>query len=136
MAVLADAKTVGAPFEGNSELVRVTYDFANDTGATADYTVLTAESACIVECEYLIVETEVDSAMDGTVLDLGKAAGGTQFFSNLAEAALGADAINAPTAENRFVELTAGELIVLGIETEAATAGKFHMVFRIHKKPF
>lgn len=136
MAVLNDAKTVGAPFENDSYQVRVVYDFAADTGAIADYDVLTADGACIVECKYLIVETEVDSAADGTVLDLGKNAGGTEFFSDLAEGSLAAEAINAPTAENRFVELTNGEKIVLGIETEAATSGKFHMVFEVRKKPY
>lgn len=133
---LANKKIVGAPFENDTDLVRVTYDFAADGGATGDYDVLEADGSCIVELEYLIVETEVDSAGDACVLDLGKGDGGTGYFSDLAEGSLAADAINAPTAENRFIELTDGEKIVLGVEGEAATAGKFHMVFRIHKKPF
>lgn len=133
---LTTKKYIGSQFENGSELVKVTYDFAVEGGAIGDYDVLEASSKCVVECLYLHVETEVDSAMDGTVLDLGKGDGGTEFFSDLAETSLGAEAINAPTAENRFVELTAGEKIVLGIETEAATAGKFHMVFRILDKSF
>lgn len=136
MATLSDAKTIGAPFENDHVDVNVTYDFSVDGGSIADYTVLTANGACVVEYLYMIVETEVDSAADGTVLDLGKGAGGTEWHSNLAEGSLAAEAINAPTAENRFIELTNGELIVLGLETEAATAGKLHMHFRVYKKDF
>jgi len=136
MAVLADKKVVGGQFENGTSIVKVIYDFANDTGAVADYDVLVAEGKCIVECLYLHVETEVDSAADGTVLDLGKGAGGAQFFSDLAESALGAEAINHPVYASKMVELTAGEKIVLGIETEAATSGKFHMVFEIRNKSF
>lgn len=133
---LVDKKLVGQVFENDSELVKVTYDFASDGGATGDYDVLEAQGPVMVECLALHVETEVDSSGDGTVLDLGKGDGGTGFFSDLAEGNLGAEAINAPTAENRFVELTSGEKVVLGIEGEAATQGKLHMLFRVYKKLF
>lgn len=133
---LKDKKIVGAPFSNASELVAVTYDFAEDGGAIADYDVLEASGSCVVELLYLHVETAVTSS-DALVLDLGKGDGGTGYFSDLAITAVdGIEDIVAPTAENRFVELTDGEKIVLGIEAFAATAGKFHMVFRILKKQF
>ena len=132
---LVAKKTIGAPFANSSELIEIIYDFSVDGGLVGDYDVLEADGACIVECKYLIVETAVTSG-GSLVADLGKADGGTEYFSDLAVAALTLESIHAPTAENRFVELTNGEKIVFGIEAAAATAGKIHMVFEVRKKPY
>lgn len=132
MAVLADKKTVGAGFSNAGELVKVKYDFSVDGGSVADYDVLEASSAVIVEHLYTDVEAAVTTATD-LDLDLGKGAGGAEFHSDVAPAALTLDAI-IPGGSTRCVELAAGEKIVMGIETGAATAGKLEFVFMVYKR--
>lgn len=133
---LKNVKTVGAPFSNAAELVEVQYDFAKDGGAVGSYDALIADGACMIEFLYLHVETGVTSE-DALTLDLGKGDGGDEYFDGLAITAIAdPEDIVAPTAENRFVELTNGEKIVMGIVAHAATAGKFHMVFRVYKKQF
>lgn len=133
MAALADAKTVAAPFGNASELVKVTYDFSVDGGATADYDVLTADGSVIVEFVHADVETALTSG-GSLVVDLGKGAGGTQFWSDQAVATLALDAVLASDTVERFVELADGEKIVMGFEAETALTGKMHMVFRTYKR--
>jgi hypothetical protein len=134
MAALSDKKVVGAPFGNAVELVRVEYNFANDTGAIADYDVMEADGNIVVRLEYMKGIVLCDSAADGTVMDLGKGAGGTEFKSDVAEATLAADALVLSDTANIAVELTDGEKIVLGIETEALTSGQFEMVFSVYAK--
>lgn len=134
MAVLDNKKIVGGGFENEMQLVKVTYDFAVDGGSVADYDVLEADGACIVEFKFLEVETAATSG-GSLVIDLGKAAGGTEFKSDLAVASVTADAVIGPdTAESKYVELADGEKIVMGFEAAAATAGKFHMVFAVYPR--
>lgn len=134
MAVLSDHKTVGASFGNASELVKVTYDFSVDGGAIADFDVLTADGNVLVEFFNADVETAVTSS--GAVLfDLGKGAGGLDFWSDVVKATLALDA-QVPSANvGRFVELSDGEKIVMGVEAFAVTAGKFHMMFRVYARP-
>lgn len=133
MAVLNDHKTVGAGFRNSGELHRVVYDFANDTGAVADYDVITADGSMLVELVNIDVKTAVTSG-GALVMDLGKAAGGTEFKSDLAVASATLDAqIGADTA-GTIVELADGEKIVLGLEVAAATAGKMEMLFRVYSR--
>lgn len=131
MATLVDAKTVGTVFPNAGELVRVKYDFSVDGGAIADYDVLIADSAVIVEHKWTLGIENLTSA-DAIAIDLGKGAGGVEFHSDVLKAALEADDII--TGSAKVVELTAGEKIVLGIEAFAATAGKFEMAFMVYKK--
>ena len=134
MANLADRKTVGEGFRNAAELVRVTYDFDADGGSIADYTVLTADSDCVVEFSHADVKTAVTSG-GSLVADLGKGAGGTQFWSNKAVADLTLDAILGPgAAESNKVELASGETIQLGLEAAAATAGKVEFVFKVYAR--
>lgn len=132
MAVLADKKTVGAPFSNVGEIVRVVYDFSVDTGAVADYDVLVADGSVTVEHVYTNVQSAVTSG-GSLVLDLGKGAGGVEFHSDVAPAALTLDAQIAG-GSTRFVELSDGEKIVMGIEAAAATAGKVEFVFRVYSR--
>ena len=134
MAVLADHKTVGAPFSNVAgELVRIEYDFANDGGTVADYDVLTADGAMIVELINVDVKTAATSG-GSLVVDLGKAAGGTEFWSDKAVAAITLDAQIPPDSPSQMVELADGEKIVLGLEAAAATAGKFQMMFKVYAR--
>lgn len=133
MAVLADHKTIGASFGNASQLVRVTYDFAADTGAIADYDVITADGAMLVEYICTDVETALTCATDFDI-DLGKTAGGVEWWSDNAKAVYAIDAqVNQATA-GTILELADGEKIVLGVETAAITAGKMHMLFRVYAR--
>lgn len=129
MAVLADAKIAGGGFTNAKEIVRVVYDFAEDTGAVADYDVLTADSKCVAKLLHMTVKTAVTSG-GSLVLDLGKGAGGTEFFSDKAVAALTLDSVHVTSAPAAVV-LASGDKIVMGIEAAAATAGKVEMVFEL-----
>lgn len=133
MAVLKDAKTVSAPFSNSMELVKVTYDFAEDGGSIADYDVIVASGSMIVGFLYAEVEAALTSS-GAMVVDLGKGAGGTQLWSDQAVATLALDAVLGPDGVERFVELTDGEKIVMGVEAFAATAGKMHLVFQVFRR--
>jgi hypothetical protein len=135
MAALADRKYVGAQFAKDFEIVRVVYDFAEDTGAQADLDVLEASGSCVVKLLHAHVKTAVTSG-GSLVLDLGKGAGGTEFWSNKAVANLTLDSMHAVDAigGTAGVELDAGEKVVLGIEVADATAGKIEMVFAVMAK--
>lgn len=134
MAILADKRIEGAGFRNAAKYVRVVYDFAKDTGAVADYDVIVADGACLVELVNIDVKTAI-TATATSVLDLGKNVGGVEFKSNLDVAAgIAIDTqIGADTA-GLFVELADGEKIVMGIETAAITAGKFEMMFRVYSR--
>lgn len=134
MAVLDAHKTIGAPFGNASELMVVSYDFSADGGSVADYDVFTASGSVLVELVNVDVETAVTSG-GSLVVDLGKGAGGTEFWSDKAVAALAIDSQHKADTVGLFVELADGEKIVLGFEAAAATAGKFHMMFRLYKRP-
>lgn len=136
MASLRNKKSISSPPGNGQELVKVTYDFAYDTGAQADYDVLenTGQDGVIVEHVMTIGETTCAGV--NCNLDLGKAAGGTEFQSDFDGPTITADYIMLSSTANTKVELTNGEKIVLGIETADLTAGKFHMYFRIYKKPY
>lgn len=131
MAVLKDKKVAGPGFTNAVEVVRVEYDFAKDTGAVADYDVLEADAACVVTLKHMLVKTAVTSG-GALVVDLGKEAGGTEFFSDKAVGALTLNSVHMPAAP-AGVYLADGGKIVLGLEAAAATAGKLEMVFEIVK---
>jgi hypothetical protein len=133
MAVLADKKTIAAPFANASELVRVTYDFDVDGGAIADYDVLEADGNLLVELVNADVKTAVTSA-DAILFDIGKGAGGVEFWSDVVKGTLTLDAQVASENACKIVELADGEKIVMGIEAFAATAGKITFTFRVYAR--
>jgi hypothetical protein len=133
MAVLADKKVVGAPFGNASEIVRVTYDFAVDGGAVADYDVLEADSNILVQLVTADVKTAVTSA-DAILFDLGKGAGGGEFWTDVVKGTLLLDAQVVSEVAGAVVELADGEKIVMGIEAFAATAGKITFTFLVYAR--
>ena len=69
------------------------------------------------------------------VADLGKGAGGTEFWSDVGKATLALDAQVGPdSVVTKMVELADGETIQLGIEAAAATAGIIHFMFKVYKR--
>lgn len=132
MAVLDDKKTLQGGFSNAGEYVRVVYDFDEDGGSVDDYELIEAQGDMVVELAYADVQTAVTSG-GSLVMDLGKGAGGTEFFSDKAVAALTLDSLHKADAE-AAVELASGEKIIMGIETAAATAGKIEFVFRVFRR--
>lgn len=133
MAVLVGKKKIGPEFSNAQEIVKVIYDFAADTGAVADYDVLEAAGPVLVKLAGVFVETAVTSG-GSLVVDLGKGAGGTDFWSDKAVAALTVNSVHGvDSAADKAVYLASGEKIVLGLEVAAATAGKVHFIFEVMK---
>lgn len=133
MAALSDAKTISAPFGNDVTYVNVTYDFSVDGGAISDLDVLIADGSLLVELICCDVETAFTSG-GANVNDLGKGAGGTEFWSDQAVAGFTADAQLIADTVGTIVELADGEKIVLGIEAAAITAGKGHFKFKVFKR--
>jgi len=134
MAVLADKKIVSAPFSNESKLVRIEYNFANDTGAIADYDALVADGAMLVE----FLGADCQTAITGTAsanMDLGKTAGGVEFLSAVdVGGGISVDVQTAPATPGLMVELADGEAIVMGIDTEVITAGKLDFLFLVRSR--
>lgn len=140
MATLADAKTIsgssnsGIGRHDNEEWVGVVYDFAVDTGAQADYIALTAAEEFIITDFYAVVETTLAGATAN--IDLGKGAGGVEFWSDFDGPTLvqtgGANVFMADAAMLPLYVPAAGT-IQMGIETADLTAGKMELFFRIRR---
>jgi hypothetical protein len=129
MPALKGAKTVGAPFDNTTEVVRVIYDYSVDGGQVEDNTVLTADGVLLVRCVGCIVQTAVTSGGSATI-DLGKGTSGTEFVSTEAYTSFGADVFY-PSESAAFVKLANGEVINMGVATAALTAGKIEFIFEV-----
>ena len=131
MAALKDAKTIGASFGNEERWVKVVYDFDKDTGAVADYDVLTASEDIIVTDFYAKVITAATSA-GALVVDLGVGAGGVHLWSDKAVADLSIGTVHKADALHK-TKVAKDSKIVLGLEAFAATAGKIELNFKIIK---
>lgn len=132
MAVLDNKRTLPAPMGNVAEYIRVVWDFSVDGGAVADFDVFEADSAMIVKLAAAIVKTAATST-DAMVVDLGKSAGGTDFWSDKAVAALTLNSVHTADTKETGVYLADGDKIVMGIEAFAATAGKIEFIFELMK---
>jgi hypothetical protein len=150
MATLKDSKTIGPPFRYTSELIRVTYDFANDGGIATAKDVLIADTAFIIKSFYFVVKTTCVGA-SGT-LDIGVSGGATTVLAPAVPvASLVAGFVYAPAPVTTIVLgegtpntitsvthalpfplyiATSGK-IVMETNTTAFTAGKIELVFEI-----
>lgn len=128
MAVLSDAKTKSAGYNEEEKWVSVTYDFSNDTGAVADYDVLTAGEDIVITEFYATVPTAVTSG-GSAVMDLGVTAGGTNFWSDKAVADLSLNSFHAMDTHTP-VKVASGAKVVFGIEAAALTAGVIKFNFK------
>jgi len=133
MAILKDKRNIASPFSNEAQLVRVSYDFANDGGAIADYDVLEAKSNCLVELVNIDVKTAVTGGA-GAVVDLGKGAGGIEFKSDLAAVTIAVDTQIQADTVGKIVELADTEKIVMGVEVGAITAGKVEFLFKVYSR--
>ena len=135
---LTDHKTVGSMFSNAQELVRVQYDFDNDTGESDDdYMVLTAGDDVVITDFWIRGITECDSSGDGASIDIGIDGGDEDILiDGVAEATLAADALVQPTVVEGTpnvlplpLYLPSASKIRMKILGEDLTAGKFEMVF-------
>jgi len=134
MAEVKGLKKIGSPYGNEVELVRVVYDFAEDTGALGTYDLLKSQGICHVRLLGVMVETAVTSGGTPT-FDIG-IEGGVQMYSNLALTAI--DAVGdfaqpASLATAQFFRVTDGQDVTFVIETATVTAGKLEFVFEVIK---
>lgn len=132
MAALVDHKKQGVGFSNESRIVRVTYDFAVDGGATAALDVLTADGPMLIAMKSLWVETACTSGGSAT-LDLGVTGALTIFRAATAVASLGANVILSMATAGTVRYLASGEQVLQEIKVQAFTAGKIHYTFEIWK---
>lgn len=134
---VADHKTVNL-FRNEEALVRVLYDFAKDGGATTDaYMLLTADEDIVITDFWVRGITELDSAADGTSIDVGIDGGDEDILlDGVAEATVAAAALVKPTivegAPNVLplpLKVAATGQIQLKILAEALTSGKCEFNF-------
>lgn len=141
MAAVADVKVIGAPFGNAEQMVRVTYDFAADAGAVGALDLLETKQAIVITDFYVRGITVLDSAADGTSIDVGVHGGDTDLLlDGTAEATFAANALIKPFIVEGdpnvlplpFV-LAANGKIIQTIVDEALTSGKCEYFFKYHK---
>lgn len=128
--VVADgySSVSGAPFSNESIIIRRTYDFALDGGATADtYKLVDFPDGAACRLVGVVCKTALTSGGAATI-SLGLAGGtGAEMLS--------AEAFGSFAAANDFVAGIAGATgvvaddIVMSIGTAALTAGKLEFIF-------
>jgi len=134
MAALGNHKIVGAGFSNDAQIVRVIYDFAVDGGAVGDFDVFTASSSVLVELVSIDCKTAITATATAN-LDLGKGAGGVEFLSDFdVGGGISVDVQTPGATAGKIVELASGEKIVMGLETEAITAGKLEYIFKVYSR--
>jgi len=138
MAVLTDHKVVGGTaatedfFSNEEKWISIDYNFANDTGAQADYDVFTAGVKMLVLDFYATVATTLAGATAN--IDLGVGAGAVELWSDYDGPAL-VSTTDAYMADAAFVPLllAAAAKIVMGVETADLTAGIMTLHFKVKK---
>lgn len=131
MAAVANYKTIGAPFEGAVEFVKVSYVGATDGLVQADLDLLIAEDDVLIKH---VGTKAVAAATSGgsAVFDLGVGVGGVEFSSNVAYTGFTLAAfVNGAT--EAYKKLPSGSKIVLGIEGADLTAGSLDFYFQVMK---
>lgn len=141
MAAVADVKVIGAPFGNAEQIVRVTYDFAADGGDQGALDLLETKDAIVITDFYVRGITVLDSAADGTTIDVGVSGGNTDvLLDGVAEATFAADALIQPVVVDGTpnvvalpLVLAANGKIIQTIITEDLTSGKCEYFFKYHK---
>lgn len=134
---VADHKTVNL-FRNEDAHIRVVYDFAVDGGATTDaYMLMTADEDLVITDFWVRGITELDSAADGTTIDVGIDGGDEDILlDGVAEATVAAAALvqptlveGAPNVPALPLKVAADGKIQLKILSEALTSGKCEFNF-------
>jgi hypothetical protein len=119
MAAVLNAKSASG-FTGKIECVEVTYDFANDGGATGALDLLTAKQAMCVRVMAKTV-TGVTSGGSAT-LEVGKSGATAGAIAQVAKTAV--DVAGEVLQPAGWFYLAADEVLIQTIGTAALTAGK------------
>lgn len=138
MAALKNSKKIGSPFTNQTETIKVTYDFAQDAGATGAYDALVCEQDCVLTNFYMVVETAgVGATM---TLDVGVTGDTNLLLADLAVASMTIGSLHKPTIVEGTpnvlpmpVKLASGAKALFEIKTAALTAGKFHLYFTVNR---
>jgi hypothetical protein len=141
MANVADHKTVNVWSNEGCQLVKVEYDFDNDAGTAGALGLLTTDEDIVIHDFWAKGVTVLDSAADGSSIDVGISGGDTNILlDGVAEATFAAGALIKPTivegAPNVIpmpLKLAADGTIVMEIVDEDLTSGKCEFHFLISK---
>ena len=123
-------KTFGRGFSNEVQMVKLTYDFAND--AAADVVKLgTTDGKILVMDSVVHVETECTSGGSATVI-VGVAGGDTDAFMDATSGAVASLTDDACVQETtgQGIVLASGAAIHLDIATADLTAGKINVFLR------
>lgn len=123
-------KTLGANYSNERQTVKLTYDFANDGGATADTIVLgTAGRKILILDACVHVETACTSGGSAT-LAIGVSGGDADAFLDATSGAVANlvdDFCEKETAGQKIVVASGGKIEAV-IATAALTAGKVNLI--------
>lgn len=120
-------KKIGGGYTGKAETIKLTYDFSQDGGATADtYRLAEIQSKILITEAHYYVETAATSGGSATVTIGAETADPNAFMDGVAVGSLTADAVDAEAAGQKLV-VDSGDYISLTIGTAALTAGKIHL---------
>ena len=120
-------KTLDTVFTGERGFAKLTYDFAQDGGATADTVrlALVNRKIIIVEC-LLQVETAFTSGGSAT-MDIGATTADADAFGDGIAVATLVDDYAIDTAAGQSLVVDAADYIALTFATAAMTAGKLNL---------
>lgn len=127
----------GAAFGNEKVLVKGVYDFAVDGGVLNNkYVLLETDDDIVITDFWVKGITELDSAADGTTIDVGILAGDEDILlDGVAEATVAAGVIVKPTVVEGTpnvlpmpLKLAADGKLVMTVLTEALTSGKCQFV--------
>jgi len=141
MAAVAGKATVGAPFGNAKQQVRVIYDFAADAGAIGALELLETSDDIVITKFSIRGITVLNSALDGTSIDVGVLGGTTDLLLNgIVEASFSEGALLLPPVvegtPNEMplpLKLAADGKIIQTIVDEALTSGKCEYFFEYIK---
>ena len=135
MATVADYKVVASPFSKARELIEVTYDFAADAGATGALDLFKASEDIIITDFYVKGVTVLDSAADGSSIDVGIVGGDTNaLMDGVVEASFAAGAVvYDATNQVKPLKVAKDEVVAMEIMAEALTSGKCTFFFEIQR---
>lgn len=132
MANLKKYKGGMAQFDEGMEIIKIEYDFANDTGAVAFYNGFQAKQKMVLHKAIMKVHTACTSGGLATV-SVGKTGAVAGFVAATAVASLTADAIIAGVPSAGGVIIAADDYVGLDIAVAALTAGKIEVELFVTK---
>lgn len=142
MAAVKGAVTVAPPFNNHEDIIRVTYDFAKDGGATGALDLLTADGPLLITGAWLTVKTTCTSGGSATVI-WGISGVDTDAFCTTTQGAVanltaGSTILpllveGTPNVINCPIVLADAGKLIMTIGTATLTAGKIEFCVKVAK---